>query len=171
MEILKMEVKNMLRWNRNRKGFTLVELAIVIVILGILALYALPKYQGLVKEARSSEARAQVGSFRSALAIYYAKNGGVFPAYTYVNDGSIFANDTVPEVEIAAGNRKNAVVAGNGDGKVEKDDDVTDAGGWVYDVSNGSTGNPAPAANTAADVRINSKAEDPANSGHYWYEY
>jgi len=64
---------------KQRKGFTLVELVIVIAILGILAAYAVPKYQGLVEEARSAEARAQLGTVRSALGIYYAKNHGVYP--------------------------------------------------------------------------------------------
>ena len=158
----------MLRWNRKRKGFTLVELAIVIAILGILALYALPKYQGMVKEARSSEAKAQLGSVRSALGIYYAKNHGVYPSTL---DGTIFANNTVPEVEITlpggAVKRNYAVKVGNGDG--DATNDVTSAdtnGGWVYD--NGSTLTPKY---SKADVRLNSTATDPAKNGLKWYKY
>jgi prepilin-type N-terminal cleavage/methylation domain-containing protein len=151
----------MLRWNRNKRGFTLVELVIVIAILGILALYALPKYQGLIKEARSSEARAQLGAVRSAIGIYYAKNHGVYPSAL---DGTIFADGTVPEVEVTVNGsvvRSNAVATGNGNGVVEQSD-VTNTGGWVYDVNSNYT---------KADVRINSTDEDPDNPGTYWYQY
>ncbi len=151
----------MLRWN-NKKGFTLVELVIVIAILGILAMYALPKYQGIIKEARSSEAQAQLGSVRSALGIYYAKNHGVYPAQL---DGTIFADGSVPEVEVTDSNgtvvKSNAVATGNGDGVVASSE-VTDAGGWVYDVKSGTY--------DKADVRINSKGTDPV-TGKYWYQY
>jgi prepilin-type N-terminal cleavage/methylation domain-containing protein len=58
---------------KKRKGFTLIELAIVIAILGILALYALPKYEGMVKEAKISACKANLGALRSALGIAYVK--------------------------------------------------------------------------------------------------
>ncbi|MGC8722242.1 MAG: type II secretion system protein, partial [Caldisericaceae bacterium] len=103
---------------KNRKGFTLVELVIVIAILGILALYAVPKYQGLVEEARSSQAQAQVGTVRSALGIYYAKNHGVYPATLCDTSNppksDLFAEGVVPQVEATNANgsviRSNAVV-------------------------------------------------------------
>ena len=58
---------------KKRKGFTLIELVIVIAILGILALYALPKYEGIVKEAKISACKANLGALRSALGIAYVK--------------------------------------------------------------------------------------------------
>ncbi|MEF3244629.1 MAG: prepilin-type N-terminal cleavage/methylation domain-containing protein [Caldisericaceae bacterium] len=146
---------------RKRRGFTLVELAIVIAILGILALYAIPKYQGMVEEARSAEARAQLGSVRSALGIYYAKNHGTFPAAL---DGTLFAEGSVPQVEITVSgspSRSNAVATGDADGVVEPATEVTNAGGYVYDV-NGTR--------TQADVRLNSSDTDPVTTKH-WYEY
>ena len=47
---------------KHSKGFTLIELIIVIVIVGILALVSVPIYNGYVKNARSSEGRALVGA-------------------------------------------------------------------------------------------------------------
>ena len=164
----------MLRWNKSKKGFTLVELVIVIAILGILALYALPKYQGIVEQARSSEAKAQLGSFRSALGIYYAKNHGVYPDYDTVNAGKIFANDQVPDVEITDddGNvvKSAAIKKGDGDGDATNDVDTSGGGGWVYD--DGSTVTPKY---SKADVRLNSTDIDPAtandNTPMKWYQY
>jgi len=144
---------------RKRRGFTLVELVIVIAILGILALYAVPKYQGLVEEARSSEARAQLGTVRSAIGISYAKNHGQYPAAL---DGTIFAEGAVPEVEVTKTDgsvvRSNAVKAVHVPIVVG---DIDDAGGWVYGVTTDKT---------QADVRINSKAVDPITTKK-WYEY
>ncbi|MGC9172507.1 type II secretion system protein [Caldisericum sp.] len=147
-----------------RRGFTLVELAIVIAILGILALYAIPKYQGMVEEARTAQAKAQLGTVRSALAIYYAKNSGKFPDTQTFKDGSfLFADGNIPTVEatLADGTVKksNAVTPGNGDGVVSESE-ITDEGGWVYDVSDDRT---------KADVRINAKGT--SAEGILWYKY
>jgi prepilin-type N-terminal cleavage/methylation domain-containing protein len=50
-----------------QKGFTLIELLIVILIVGILAAVATPLYLGYVKDAKTAEAKAVVGSLWSAV--------------------------------------------------------------------------------------------------------
>lgn len=57
-----------------QKGFTLIELVMVIAILGILAAVALPRFQDLSGAARISATRGSLGSVRSALAIRYAQS-------------------------------------------------------------------------------------------------
>ncbi len=64
---------------KNQGGFTLVELMIVVIIVGILAAVAIPMYQGATERAKASEAVAALGTIRGAMRVYYAEHG------TYVN--------------------------------------------------------------------------------------
>lgn len=58
---------------RNQAGFTLVELVVVIVILGILTATALPRFVDLTSDARESSANGIVGGLRSAVTVAQAR--------------------------------------------------------------------------------------------------
>lgn len=67
---------------RNEKGFTLIELVMVIVLLGILAAVAIPKFLDLSTEAKSAALKGVVGGINSASAVNYASRN-VSSAYGY----------------------------------------------------------------------------------------
>lgn len=57
----------------NQKGFTLIELVVVLVILALLAAVAVPKFLDLQKRAEAASIQAVLGSVRSALSIRSAR--------------------------------------------------------------------------------------------------
>jgi general secretion pathway protein G len=67
--------KNMKKMKHNEKGFTLIELMVVIVILGILAGLIVPRIMGRPDEARRAKARIQLESLETALKLYKLDNG------------------------------------------------------------------------------------------------
>jgi len=63
----------MLQMIRNRKGFTLVELMIVVAIIGILAAIAIPNFLQFRLKAKTSEAKSNLGAIRSTEVAYFAE--------------------------------------------------------------------------------------------------
>lgn len=60
---------------RRRRGFTLIEIMVVVVILGILATVATVNIVDRVREARRTTAKVQIESFATALDMYHLHNG------------------------------------------------------------------------------------------------
>ena len=81
----------------HKKGFTMIELVVVIVILGILAAIAIPKFFDLSAKAKQAVCDGHVGAINSALAIRLAQNAASGnPVYPDTVTGGMFANGAVP---------------------------------------------------------------------------
>src|SRR5271170_7585745 len=70
----------LIRHAHKRRGFTLIELMIVVAIIGILAAIAIPKFADLVRKAKEGQTKGSLGSLRSALSIYYSDMEGQYPS-------------------------------------------------------------------------------------------
>lgn len=65
---------------RARSGFTLVELAVVVVIIGVLAAFAVPRFMASVERSKAAEAFNYLSSVQAAQERYHARQG------TYASD-------------------------------------------------------------------------------------
>jgi prepilin-type N-terminal cleavage/methylation domain-containing protein len=61
--------------HRNEQGFTLVELMIVVMIVGVLAAVAIPMYQVVPERSMGTEATTALGLVKDAMRAYYAEHG------------------------------------------------------------------------------------------------
>jgi len=81
------------RRNSVKRGFTLIEILIVVVILGILAAIIVPQFTDAAQDANESSARSQLQSVRSQIELHRVQNNGAAPADLdeLVTDGYIRA--------------------------------------------------------------------------------
>ncbi len=75
---------------KEKRGFTLLELIIVIVIIGILATVGLATYTNQIEYSRLAEAKANLGAMRKLAYEYWLKNGSV----TNIVDNDLGVNNT-----------------------------------------------------------------------------
>ncbi len=77
----------------NRKGFTIIELLIVIIIIGILALIGVVAYGNVQESARNSKRQSDISSLHTAIEAYFVQNNNVYPSATEINDATFRSND------------------------------------------------------------------------------
>lgn len=101
---------------RNQKGFSLVELMVVVAIIGVLAVIGIPQYQKFMSKARQAEAKTNLNSIFQGEAAFFTE----FNGYT-TNLGAIGADASGTNLRYDAGFDDNLIgcdnpVAGSPDG-------------------------------------------------------
>ena len=133
----------MLRTLRNRKGFTLVELLIVIVILGILAAIVIARFAGATKESKESNLKGNLRTIRSSLETFKANS----KSNSYPSNLDDLWKGTADDVDsktfleripIDPFYRLNSVTVvtasfSPSDVATDRDTKISGGGGWAYD--------------------------------------
>lgn len=65
---------------KKREGFTLIELMIVVVIIGMLALVTMPKFNGITSDAKIAQVQGNLANMRTSIAMHYVRTGE-YPSY------------------------------------------------------------------------------------------
>ena len=117
-----------------KKGFTLIELMIVVAIIGILAAIAIPKFADLITKSRESSIKGSLGSIRGALTIYYCDLEGIWPSAAIDVHICHTCLQSFPVITIPKNSSGNI---GHPTGSLTGPAAVTDTGGWIY-VSSGT---------------------------------
>ncbi|OGL25664.1 hypothetical protein A3E49_01260 [Candidatus Saccharibacteria bacterium RIFCSPHIGHO2_12_FULL_49_19] len=85
---------------RNNRGFTIVELLIVIVVIGILAALVIVTYTGIQQRARDTERKTDINAIHGQVEAYYAQNG------SYPGLGTQGSNDGINDSTWRSNNMK-----------------------------------------------------------------
>jgi prepilin-type N-terminal cleavage/methylation domain-containing protein len=123
------------------KGFTLIELMIVVAILATLAAIAIPKFTLMAEKSREGATKGDLGAIRSAATLYYGNTNGFWPTTLDTSSGfsmSVYLG-ALPGVKVTGAFTTGAVSpAGTNVTYTTTSSVPTDAGsGWLYDSNSG----------------------------------
>jgi prepilin-type N-terminal cleavage/methylation domain-containing protein len=91
-----------LKGSRKQSGFTMVELLIVVIILGVLAAIAIPQFAGNTDDARLSALDTSLSELRNAIEMYYHQHSNVYPGAVKETDGTASANAAAAQTAFLA---------------------------------------------------------------------
>lgn len=120
----------------NRSGFTLIEVVIIIVVLGILSTFAIAKYQDLSLDAKRSACKAALGGIRGGLSTWQSQNivkrgSAAYPPIDTLRTIGRVLEQKIPPNPFQT-NAPDSIVTGVTKGVV-----VGTRGGWAYKASTG----------------------------------
>ena len=85
---------------KNKRGFTLIEILIVIIVLGILAMIIVPQISVSTDDAKISTVQADLSYIRSTIQIYFVQHADTFPGQTDSTNGSTNTDAAVAAVSM-----------------------------------------------------------------------
>jgi general secretion pathway protein G len=135
--------------NTVAKGFTLVEILIVVVILGILAAIVVPQFTNAANEARGGNVATQVSTIETQLELWAARNSGVYPDLASAGETWQDLVDAGYFKEIPTNPFNNSSVINAWPAGAETANPAIFADGvvgWYYDATTGNIAAAAPAA-------------------------
>jgi general secretion pathway protein G len=118
---------------QRRKGFSLVELVVVILILGILAAVAAPRMFDTANNARDNGTRSSLTILRDAIELYRADNSAYPPAATLATALRPYIKGSFPAVQ--TGPNRNANVVASTQNPISTPEAGT--AGWAYNATTG----------------------------------
>jgi general secretion pathway protein G len=125
-----------IRSRKIRSAFSLVELVVVVLIIGILAAVAAPKMFDTANDARDNATKASLAIVRDAVELYRSQNGIYPPVATFTTAIKPFIKGTFPKVQtnLVPTLNQNNVVSSNTGNPI-----ATPAGtaGWAYNETTG----------------------------------
>lgn len=124
----------------SRKGFTLIELIGVIVVLAILTGIALPKYFNYAAQAKNAACKGTLGGIRTGIANYFANQAiagdALYPTLTQLTDGSTMQEAIPANPYDSSANASTVFAATAGEAAARTAPVAAGTGGWAYYVDN-----------------------------------